>query len=184
MTTRIKVWILVLMVAVSVATPRPAAAAGLTQGDGIVHIVQPGENLFRIGLRYGVTAAQLQAANQLPNITIFVGQQLRIPPAVAVTISTLSSAPAASDEAKEIVVELSEQRVYVYDNGSLVRTMVASTGVAATPTVLGTYRIYLRYPSQTMYGPGYYLPDVPHVQYFYQGYGFQDRKSTRLNSSH
>ncbi|MGH2592127.1 MAG: LysM peptidoglycan-binding domain-containing protein [Anaerolineae bacterium] len=149
------------------ATIAPVAQSA----EGSTHIVQPGENLFRIGLRYGVSAAQLQAANQLSSINIFVGQQLRIPSRAVATTST-SVAPAASGEAREIVVDLSEQRVYLHENGSPVRTMIASTGVAATPTVLGSYRIYLRHPSQTMSGPGYYLPDVPYVQYFYQGYGF------------
>lgn len=162
--------------------PATSSTAGTTAGStgstsaapaagGSTHVVQPGENLFRIALRYGVTVAQLQAANQLSNINIFVGQQLRIPSGAVVATSP-STAPVAFGEAREIVVDLSEQRVYVYENGSLLRTMIASTGVAATPTVQGTFRIYVRYDKQTMSGPGYYLPDVPHVQYFYEGYGF------------
>jgi hypothetical protein len=43
------------------------------------HIVQPGENLFRIGLRYGVSWPTLQAWNYLPNANqIRVGQRLCI----------------------------------------------------------------------------------------------------------
>ena len=166
----------------SMASPADSTATipVMQATEGTIHVVQPGENLFRIGLRYGVSVAQLQAANQLSSINIFVGQRLPIPSGAAVAMSAAppvssaaaTSTTAASGEAREIVVDLSEQRVYLYENGSLVRTMIASTGVAATPTVPGTYRIYLRYEKQTMYGPGYYLPDVPHVQYFYQGYGF------------
>lgn len=45
-----------------------------------IHIVQPGENLFRIGLRYNMTVDVLARANNLfnPNI-IFVGQPIIIP---------------------------------------------------------------------------------------------------------
>jgi LysM repeat protein len=43
------------------------------------HVVQPGENLFRIGLRYGVTVDALMRANGLTNIYIYVGQTLVIP---------------------------------------------------------------------------------------------------------
>jgi LysM repeat protein len=44
------------------------------------HIVQPGENLFRIGLRYGLTVDQVARANGIVNPnTIYVGQQLCIP---------------------------------------------------------------------------------------------------------
>jgi LysM repeat protein len=46
-----------------------------------IHVVQVGENLFRIGLRYGVTADQIAQYNNLANVhRIYVGQELRIPP--------------------------------------------------------------------------------------------------------
>jgi LysM repeat protein len=49
-------------------------------GDSIIHLVQPGENLFRISLRYGVTMDSIMAANGLTNShTIYAGQQLVIP---------------------------------------------------------------------------------------------------------
>jgi LysM repeat protein len=43
------------------------------------HVVQPGENLFRIGLRYGITVDQLMRANGLTSIYIYAGQTLVIP---------------------------------------------------------------------------------------------------------
>ena len=47
---------------------------------GQVHIVQPGENLFRISLRYGVSMSAIAAANGITNYNlIFVGQRLIIP---------------------------------------------------------------------------------------------------------
>ena len=45
------------------------------------HVVQAGENLFRIGLRYGFTAEELAAYNNIPDISrIDVGQVIKIPP--------------------------------------------------------------------------------------------------------
>ena len=53
---------------------------GATAAPGRIHIVQPGENLFRIALRYGTTPQAIAVANNLPNINlIYVGQRLRIP---------------------------------------------------------------------------------------------------------
>ena len=47
----------------------------------IIHTVQPGENLYRIGLRYGFTYHELAAYNGIANPnSISVGQQIRIPP--------------------------------------------------------------------------------------------------------
>ncbi len=54
----------------------PATARAQTT---IVHVVQPGENLFRISLRYGTTVDDIMAANGLTNIYIYVGQELIIP---------------------------------------------------------------------------------------------------------
>ena len=45
-----------------------------------VHVVQPGENVFRIALKHGVTVPSIAMANNLSNpALIFVGQQLSIP---------------------------------------------------------------------------------------------------------
>ncbi len=56
------------------ATPVPPT-------EEITHIVQPGENLFRIGLRYGFTVMELADYNGITNPDrIEVGQAIRIPP--------------------------------------------------------------------------------------------------------
>ncbi len=70
-----------------------------------------------------------------------------------------------------IDVNLSQQMVYAYEGDVVVNSFLASTGVAATPTVTGSYKIYVKYRFTDMSGPGYYLPDVPYVMYFYKGYG-------------
>jgi lipoprotein-anchoring transpeptidase ErfK/SrfK len=75
------------------------------------------------------------------------------------------------DGERWIDVDISEQRVYAYQGDQLVNSFLVSTGLWGTPTVLGKYRIYVKYRSQTMSGPGYYLPNVPFVMYFYKGYG-------------
>ena len=49
------------------------------ESEYIIHVVQPGENLFRISLRYGTTVQAIMAANGLTDHNIHVGQQLRIP---------------------------------------------------------------------------------------------------------
>lgn len=43
------------------------------------YIVQTGDNLFRIGLRFGVSVESLRAVNGLPDNTIRIGQVLVIP---------------------------------------------------------------------------------------------------------
>ena len=84
------------------------------------------------------------------------------------------SAPAAPAArigvGKEIIVDLSDSRAYAYEDGKLIRNVLASTGLPGSPTVQGDFTVLRKYVAQTMTGPGYYLPDVPYVMYFYAGY--------------
>jgi len=66
---------LFLAVPVGAAPPEHGPAQ-----EPIVHVVQPGENLFRIALRYGTTVDAIVAANGLSNARmIYAGQRLVIP---------------------------------------------------------------------------------------------------------
>jgi lipoprotein-anchoring transpeptidase ErfK/SrfK len=79
--------------------------------------------------------------------------------------------PTGSSSERWIDVDLTHQELVAYEGDTPVYRVIVSTGLPDTPTVTGQYRIYVKYPAQTMSGPGYYLPDVPYVMYFYQGYG-------------
>lgn len=79
-------------------------------------------------------------------------------------------APPPSGGARRVLIDLSDQSLVALEGDTPVRWMIVSTGTALTPTPVGTYQVYSRYPSQHMYGPGYSLPGVPHVQYFTGAY--------------
>jgi lipoprotein-anchoring transpeptidase ErfK/SrfK len=70
-----------------------------------------------------------------------------------------------------IDINLTWQSAYAYEGKQLMRSFVVSTGTWQYPTVTGQYRIYVKYRYADMAGPGYYLPNVPYVMYFYEGYG-------------
>ncbi len=70
-----------------------------------------------------------------------------------------------------IDVDLTNQRAYAMVGSEIDSAFWVSTGTWAHPTVTGQFHIYLRYRYADMSGPGYYLPDVPYVMYFYADYG-------------
>lgn len=86
-----------------------------------------------------------------------------------------SSAPlpdvARKSGVRWIDVDLTNQAVYAYEGDVMVNSFIVSTGTWLTPTVTGQYKIYVKYKAANMSGPGYYLPNVPYVMYFYKGYG-------------
>ncbi|MFO7323148.1 MAG: LysM peptidoglycan-binding domain-containing protein [Chloroflexota bacterium] len=142
------------------------------------YTVQPGDHLASIAARFGLSWTQLAQANNLLNADhIQAGQQLIIPSASSTALSpdlgiveAPAAPPAVVTTGRSIIVDLSDSRIYAYENGQLVRNVLVSTGLPATPTVTGDFAIQRKYVSQLMTGPGYYLPDVPYVLYFYQGY--------------
>ena len=80
--------------------------------------------------------------------------------------------PPVGNGVRWIEVNLSEQRIYAWEGDVLLNSFVVSTGTWATPTVVGTFQIWNKTRIQTMSGPGYSLPNVPFVMYFYKDYGF------------
>lgn len=96
-----------------------------------------------------------------------------------VDVESSPAVAAARDSGEKwIEVNLSEQKVYVYEGTERVNEFVVSTGLPGTPTVTGEFRMWARTPMQDMSGGNraagnyYYLKDVQWVQYFYQSYGF------------
>ena len=79
--------------------------------------------------------------------------------------------PSIGNGERWIDVDLTRQMTYAYEGDVIVNSFVVSTGTWATPTVTGQYKVYVKYRSAKMSGPGYYLPNVPYIMYFYKGYG-------------
>jgi lipoprotein-anchoring transpeptidase ErfK/SrfK len=85
----------------------------------------------------------------------------------------IPSAPgyASGNGERWIDVDLTNQAVYAYEGDAVVNSFIVSTGTWLTPTVTGQYTVYVKYRSAPMTGPGYYLPNVPYIMYFYKSYG-------------
>ncbi|MEO1440490.1 MAG: LysM peptidoglycan-binding domain-containing protein [Chloroflexota bacterium] len=163
--------------AVMEAAPVEAAAAVDPMAPATevtTHVVQAGEYISSIARRYGISNDMLIAANNITNPdALYAGTELIIPVGLtpAETEALIYAAPEAPQRAaREIVVDLSNSRVYAYENGILMYEAVSSNGLPATPTVQGTFTVQSKVRSQTMSGPGYWLPNVEWVMYFYQGY--------------
>lgn len=83
---------------------------------------------------------------------------------------------AAKDGEKWIDIDLSNYTVSAYEGKTIVRGPINMVpGAPQTPTVTGTYKTYLKLPSQTMRGYNvdgtrYETPDVPWPMYFFEDY--------------
>ena len=158
------------------------------------HTVQEGDTLGAIAQAYGVSVEDLVTANELsdPNL-LYVGWTLTIPDGSPISptgsISTTVQGPSPTEvpiqptpipppalpeqiaEERWIDVDLSEQLLTAYEGHTPVHSYLISTGLPATPTPVGQFRIWIKLRYDDMAGADYYIKDVPFVMYFYDGYG-------------
>ena len=149
------------------SAPAPPAAGG-------TYVVRRGDTLIGIAARHGVSVSRLAATNGLrTNSWVYVGQRLKIPGQTSSQPPAKPSPPPPSSggSGRWIDINLSTQTLTAYAGQTAVFQARVSTGIWRYPTVVGTFRIYVKYRSARMRGPGYNLPNVPYVMYFHRGYG-------------
>lgn len=158
------------------AAPAPAVT---------VYTVRYGDSLAVIAARFGTTLDAMMRANNLYNPDfIYVGQRLNLPGRSAPPPPQPAPAPAhppapnrvpsAPTGGKWIDINISTQTISAFEGNTPLKSVLVSTGIARYPTPVGRFAIYRKIPSQTMSGGRfsdyYYLPNVPSVMYFYDGY--------------
>lgn len=121
-----------------------AAKPAAPSGSSGVHVVQRGDTVASIAYRYGTTIAAIASANGLTNPSlIYVGQRLKIPSGSA----PAPASGATSGGGKRILIDLSAQRMYVYQNGQLLWNWVVSTGRPGQSTAVGSYSVLNKLPN-------------------------------------
>ncbi len=143
------------------------------------HVVQPGETLSSIGFDYGIPYPWIQQLN--PGVdALTVGQEITIPAADA-----LLPLPVVPN--KRIIVSLSDQRTWVYENGQLKWEWPSSTGIKSSPTAPGVFQIQSHEPNAyagnwDLWMPsfmGIYRP-VPTSDFMNGFHGFPTRGNSQL----
>lgn len=143
------------------------------------HVVQSGETLSSIGFNYGIPYPWIQQLN--PGLdSLSVGQEIAIPAADA-----LLPLPVVAH--KRIIVSLSDQRTWVYENGQLKWEWPSSTGIKSSPTAPGIFQIQSHEPNAyagnwDLWMPsfmGIYRP-VPTSDFMNGFHGFPTRGNSQL----
>lgn len=148
------------------------------------------EVAYRLGISGDTTLSCCDPANlskgdfdETANFAMFNSEVIDYPKtslAQALKTQTLSETQVlgttnAAGEEKWIDVNLAEQKLRAYEGNRVVKEFLISSGKwAATPK--GDFRIWYKTRAQAMKGGSkelgtyYYLPNVPHNMFFYQGY--------------
>jgi LysM repeat protein len=133
-----------------------ATSTSTPTGNTVYYTVQRGDTVGHIARRHGVTAWAIVQANHLANPNfIYVGQRLVIPGGTA---PAPAPAPQPSGGNKRIVINLSEQRMYVYQDGQVLYTWVVSTGMPGADTITGHFKVLNKIPNAYAYTWGLQMP--------------------------
>jgi lipoprotein-anchoring transpeptidase ErfK/SrfK len=99
------------------------------------YTVQSGDNLVRIGFVVGMPYWKIQTANPGTSIySVYAGQVLTIP-------SKNEMLPLPVVVGKRIVISITDQHMWVYENWQLKSEHVISTGMSNSPTLPGVFQI-------------------------------------------
>lgn len=74
------------------------------------------------------------------------------------------------EDGRWIEVDISEQKLTAWDGDRVFMETLISSGRPETPTVAGVFSVERKVDMQRMVGPGYDLPDVTSVMYFFLNY--------------
>jgi LysM repeat protein len=144
------------------------------------HVVQAGETLSSIAQDYGLPYPWIQAANPSIGDNLSVGQVLTIP-----SPDALLPLPVVKN--KRILVSLSQQKAWVYENDALKWEWPVSTGIDSSPTASGVFQIQTHEPNAyasnwNLWMPhfmGIYRP-VPTFDFMNGFHGFPTRGGSTL----
>jgi len=143
------------------------------------HTVQAGETLSSIGYDYGMPYPWIEQAN-LGLGELVPGQQITIP-------SPDLMLPLPAVEGKRIVVSLSEQKMWVYENGALKWEWLVSTGIASSPTAPGIFQVQTHEPNAYAANWNLWMPNfigiyrpVPTSDFMNGFHGFPTRNGSAL----
>ncbi len=128
-----------------VGVAQTSGSGGQASG-GQIYTVRHGDTLASIAYRHGTTTWAITQANGLANPNyIYSGQRLQIPAGGS------SPAPTVAGAGSRIVVDLSDQRMYVYQNGQLLWNWIVSTGRPGQETAVGHYQVLNKIPNAYAY---------------------------------
>lgn len=141
-----------------------ALAAGQNTATVQIHYqatqytVQAGDTLTGIAWRIGIPGWKIAKVNPNVNLdTLSVGQVITLPPKDAnLELPIIPN--------QRIVISISKQKMWVYENGQVKWDWIASTGIVSSPTMPGVYQILSH--EQTAYAGNWNL-DMPFFMAIY-----------------
>ncbi len=117
--------------------------------DWVPYVVRRGDNLFRIGLRYGLTVDAIMRGNCLSSIKIKAGTTLYVPPVTPIVVPTSSGAkpsdlvPLGTQSATDGACTNPGSLITAPKDGTILKGVVQFQGTASIPD-FSFYKLEIR----------------------------------------
>ena len=160
---RLAFWIGLTMAILAVTTLLPYQSPGVSNANRIDHL-----NQRKVVPQSTNKLVKIQDNHTLAPVTALQQNRDRL-------ISTITSVyGTGKNNAFILVSTVIPERLYLYENNSVVLSTYANTGISQAPTPYGIFHIYEKLQKDTMSGKEpngkhYYDPNVPWVMYFNGG---------------
>jgi lipoprotein-anchoring transpeptidase ErfK/SrfK len=159
------------------STPAPTATKAASPALPIIQITPIAPNSIGRITSTIVTAESGEGSLEPPAEETAIPAEIpvipivEVPADVAAQYAFIEAQPVVSYGEKWIDIDLTNQMLYAYEGDTLLNSFLVSTGLPGTPTVTGTFRIYVKYLYAHMRGDDYDLANVPYTMYFFESYG-------------
>lgn len=141
-------------------TPSPSP----TPTEVTEYIIQDGDTLGEIGEKFGYSMNLLAVGNELDPNVIYAGDMILFP-------NTDEIPEAVNPIGKEILIRISTQELFAFEDGAITNRFVVSTGLPNSRTPADSYDIVSKWDKDGMSGEGYNFPNVPWVMYYSSTFG-------------
>lgn len=144
------------------------------------HTIQPGETLSSIAYDYGIPYPWIQQANPGSGDGLRPGETITVP-------SPDLLLPLPVVEGKRIVINISQQRMWAYENGDVRWEWPVSTGIESSPTAPGVFQVQSHEPNAYAANWDLWMPNfigiyrpVPTSEFMNGFHGFPTRNGSNL----
>lgn len=141
--------------------PTPTAVVIPADSPGAVYYtVRPGDTLWHIARRFGVTIGVLQKANGFDGRKVLrEGMQLYLPYSnEAGTVKQGAGAPSVKGPGLHFVASIGQQHCWLFRDGVIIEQWTCSTGRPGSPSIPGNYTIQTKMPRAYNAAADFWMP--------------------------
>jgi LysM repeat protein len=149
--------------ATRIPTPTPAPSAVVVTADkpgALYYTVRPGDSMWQIARRFGVTVGVLQGANGFDGTKVLrEGMQLYIPYNNEVGMARHgANGPVVRGPGLHFVSSIRQQMCWLFREGTLVERWTCSTGRPGSPSIPGNYTVQTKMPRAYNAAADFWMP--------------------------